>query len=133
MEFLLFLLIFARAVAPGVNKDQILFYAFPAPECHRAEVGNAFQLPLLYSFLPLHFFYFLPGISGRGNGLLTAPGFSRGVGDVFQALVWVPGEGTALQELLGEEQPNWAPQKTPTVSPSILLHINPDRIHPCVS
>lgn len=76
VEFLLFLLIFASTVAPGVNKDQILFYAFPAPGRHRAEVGNALQLPLLYSFLPLHFFYSLPGISGRGNGLLTAPGFS---------------------------------------------------------
>lgn len=76
VEFLLFLLIFASAEAPGVNKGQILFYAFPAPACPHAGVGNAFQLPLLYSFLPLHCFYSLPGISAGGNGLLTAPGFS---------------------------------------------------------
>lgn len=103
-NFLLFLLIFASAVAPEVNKDQILFNAFPAPGCHRAEVGNALQLPLLYSFLPLHFFYSLPGISGRGSGLLTAPGFSCAVGNVSQALVWLPGEGSALQEMLGASQ-----------------------------
>lgn len=75
MEVLLFLLIFARTMAPGVNKDQILFYSFPAPERCRTKVLNALQLPLLYSFLPPRFFCSLPGIPGRGNGFLAAPGF----------------------------------------------------------
>lgn len=75
VEVLLFFATFARAVAPGLNKDQILFHALPAPERCCTEVLNALQLPLLYSFLPPCFFCSLPGISGRGNGFLAAPGF----------------------------------------------------------
>jgi len=64
-----------QSVAPGVNKEQILFYSLPAPERHRTEVLTALQLPLLYSCLPPRFFCSLPGISGRGNGFLAATSF----------------------------------------------------------
>lgn len=125
VEVLLFLLIYFSTVAPVVNKSQRLFYSFPAPERRRNEGLNALELPLLYSFLPPHSFYSLPGSSDGGNSFLTAPGlFSKGWVMFFKERVrWVPGGGT--RRCCKEH-----PKKTTTSFPSIILDISKSHFPP---